>query len=183
MPARKIRLLGGNGMDNLPQRKQLRLRNYDYANAGYYFVTICTYGKHNFLCYICTANPKKGRVTMQNTDIGSLIESSILKIPSIFSGVYVDQYIIMPNHLHFIIVIEAGRKEAGGHGDPPLQDIIGRFKSFTTYEYNKVNKTKGKLLWQRSYYEHVIRNEDKLNSIRQYIIDNPAKWQDDKYFN
>jgi putative transposase len=159
-------------MDNLPQREQLRLKDYDYSQKGHYFVTICTYGRQNLLCTIAYPNT-------QFTDIGLQVENSILNIPSIFTGVYVDQYIIMPNHLHMIIVIT----ETGGRGNPPLQDIIGRFKSFTTYEFNKINKTKGKLLWQRNFHDHIIRNEHVLQKIRQYITDNPAKWHEDNYFN
>ncbi len=107
---------------------------------------------------------------------------SINKIPIIFPDVSVDHSIIMPNHLHLIIIIKAKIPNTGGHGDPPLRDIIGRFKSFTTFEYNQVNKTKVKSLWQRNYYEHVIRNEHELQKTREYIIGNPAKWHDDKYY-
>ena len=134
-------------------------------------MTICTHDRQNLLCNIVYPNIKF-------TDIGLRVENSILRIPSIFTGVYVDQYIVMPNHLHMIIVIT----ETSGHGDSPLQDIIGRFKSFTTYEFNKMNKTKGKLLWQRNFYDHIIRNEHELQKIRQYITDNPVKWQEDEYF-
>ena len=112
------------------------------------------------------------------TDIGLQVKNSILNIPSIFTGAYIDQYIIMPNHLHVIAVIT----KTGGHGNPPLQDIIGRFISFTTHEYNKINKTKGMLLWQRNFYEQIIRNEHELQKIREYIMNNPASWHEDEYF-
>ncbi|MEW5920646.1 MAG: transposase [Bacillota bacterium] len=166
------------GMNSLPQRKQLRLKNYDYGQPGYYFVTICTYEKQKILCHIDLSIEGVEKSTIKHTEIGLKVEHSLLNIPTLFSGVSVDQYIIMPNHLHLIIVLT----KTGGHGDPPLHDIIGRFKSFTTREFNIIKRTKGKLLWQRNYYEHVIRDEDELNSTRQYIIDNPAKWHEDKYY-
>ena len=75
----------------------------------------------------------------------------------------------MPNHIHFII------KTTGGHGGPPLQDIIGRMKSFTTKQY-------GKTLWQRSFYDHIIRDEADYLRIAEYIQNNPAKWTEDKYY-
>jgi putative transposase len=95
-----------------------------------------------------------------------------------YGSVIIDEYIIMPNHIHAIVVIN----RAVGHGDPTLQDIIGRLKSFTTYEYNKINGTNGLLLWQRSFYEHIIRNEQDLHEIREYIHNNALKWNQDKYY-
>jgi REP element-mobilizing transposase RayT len=70
----------------------------------------------------------------------------------------------------------------GGHGNPPLPDIIGRFKSFTTKRYNEIKGSKYLTLWQRNYYEHVIRNPKELDEIRQYIVNNPSKWELDKYY-
>ena len=170
MPARSG--TGDLAAMNLPQRKIIRLKDYDYSQAGYYFVTIYTHNRQNLLCDIID------HANVKFTDIGLQVKNSILNIPSIFTSVYIELYVIMPNHLHIIVVING----TGGHGTPPLQDIIGRFKSFTTYEYNKMNKTKDKLLWQRNFYDHIIRNEQELQSIREYIINNPAKWQEDKYF-
>lgn len=162
----------------LLQRKNLRLKDYDYSQVGYYFITICINNKQNLLCDIVggglCATPQ-----IKALDTGSIVNDSIIKMPAIFLNINIDQYIIMPNHVHLIIEI----REAGGHRDPPLQDIIGRFKSYTTYEYNILNKTKGIQLWQRNYYEHVIRNETELLQIREYIANNPIKWQDDEYFN
>ena len=178
MPARSG--TGDLAAMNLPQRIIIRLKDYDYLQAGYYFVTICTHNRQNLLCDIID------HANVKFTDIGLQVKNSILNIPSIFTSVYIELYVIMPNHLHIIVVINKTGGHGtgtGGHGNPPLlQDIIGRFKSFTTYEYNKMNKTKDKLLWQRNFYDHIIRNEQELQSIREYIINNPAKWQEDKYF-
>ena len=85
----------------------------------------------------------------------------------------------MPNHIHMII-----RIQSGGHGDPPLRvyDIIGRFKSFTDSKYKSGGQGDHPLLWQRSFYDHVIRDEDDYLIRWNYIENNPYKWQEDKYF-
>ena len=181
-------------MDNLHHRKQLRLKNYNYSQSGYYFVTICTHDRQNLLRNIAGCGSQCPSVldlntaplaNMELTEIGMQIENSILNIPSLFACANIDQYIIMPNHLHIIIVIngKGGHlSDTGGHGNPPLQDIIGRFKSFTTYEYNKIYKTNGNIIWQRDFYEHIIRNEYELQQIREYISNNLAKWLEDEYY-
>lgn len=161
----------------LPKRKSFRLRDYDYSQAGYYFITICTHERKNILCNIVGAG-LCARPNIELSDLGLKVENSILNIPSIFIGIYVDQYIIMPNHFHAIVVIN----KAGGYGNPPLQNMIGRIKSFTTYEYNKIKNAKGILLWQKSYYEHIIRDEEDLRVIREYMDNNPAEWIEDEYY-
>ena len=80
----------------------------------------------------------------------------------------------MPNHIHLILYL--GYENLGGHGNPPLQNFVGQLKSFTTKKY-------GKILWQRSYYDHIIRNENEYAEIWNYIDSNPYKWLEDEYFN
>lgn len=82
----------------------------------------------------------------------------------------------MPNHMHMIIILE------GGHGNPPLHDIVGRMKSFTTKRYNEIQSSKYLVLRQRNYHEHVIRKDNELQEIREYIVNNPIKWELDKYY-
>lgn len=163
---------------DFPRRKDIRLKHYDYSQTGYYFVTICTEEKKHLLCDIVEsvgvgfhADPK-----IRLTSIGEAIEESLNKLSEIFNGIQIDEYIIMPNHIHFIVILE------GGNGNPPLQDVVGRMKSFTTNQYNKLKGTKYLTLWQRNYYEHVIRNNKELLEIREYIVNNPVKWKLDKYY-
>ena len=78
----------------------------------------------------------------------------------------------MPNHIHLLVRIKT---ETGGHRDPPLQSIIGNFKSYTTHKY-------GGVLWQRSFYDHIVRNENEYNKIWEYIDQNPLKWENDELF-
>lgn len=170
-------------------RSSIRLKGFDYSRAGVYFVTICTWDRG---CYF-----------EEYPQLKEILENQWRILPERFEGVALDEYVIMPNHLHGIIVIIADRATAR---DAPtntsfsnsvwaglapallkhvtIGDIVGSFKSITSNEWLKVVKsgninTRGKF-WQRNYYEHVIRNDEELNGIRQYIIDNPMKGELDK---
>ena len=155
----------------LPKRKPTRLKNYDYSQNGYYFVTICTHKKEKLLCKIVgeglCALPK-----IILSDIGKATDKAINFINQKYETISVDKYVIMPNHLHMIIKIE---KLAGGRGDPPLHKIIGELKSFTTHIY-------GKTLWQRSFHDHIIRNEKDYQKIWNYIETNSQKWEFDCFY-
>ena len=112
---------------------------------------------------------------MQLSEIGEVVSDCWNKINEIYSHVSADIYCLMPNHIHGIIEIA----ETGGQGRPPLQKIIQGYKSVTARLCFKYGY---KTIWQRSYYEHIIRDEKDLQKISEYIINNPAKWQEDKYF-
>lgn len=160
-------------MENeLPKRKQNRLQNFDYNTNGAYFITICTHNKECILSNIVgeglCALPK-----INLNPIGEEIEKSINYINDYYDNIKIVKHIIMPNHIHLLIEIN---NQTGGHGDPPLQSIIGQLKSYTTNKY-------GKQLWQRSYYDHIIRNEEDYLNVWEYINNNPAKWTEDKYYN
>lgn len=155
----------------LPVRKATRLREYDYSQPGYYFVTICTAVRNQDI--LCSIEPVGGglraapHVTL--TDIGKIVEESISKISVINPGVEVDLHAIMPDHIHLILNL------TGRHRGRPLPDIIGRFKSYTDHSYRTHFPSFGPKLWQRGYYEHVIRNDRDLDETRQYIANNPLK--------
>jgi len=158
---------------NLPRRKTIRLKHYDYSQAGYYFITICTENRKMLLWSDVGAT--NGRQSL--TEAGELIETALRNIETIYFNVFLDEYVIMPNHIHFILVIgnciDNGRPMVA----PTVSQIIQQFKGYVT----KKCRQKG-FSWQKSYYEHIIRNEQELQKIRQYIIDNPAKWQEDEYY-
>ena len=152
------------------KRKPLRLPQYDYAAPGGYFVTICTEGRRKILSNIVG----EGLCALPEADltpIGTEVEKAILHMETAYESVSVDSYVIMPNHVHLVLMLHP----AGGHGGPPLHQIIGRFKSYTTHLY-------GGQLWQRSFYDHVIRNEEDLRSVREYIAHNPARWWEDELY-
>ncbi|HZJ83101.1 MAG TPA: transposase [Clostridia bacterium] len=167
-------------MKMLRSRKNLRLKDFDYSQSGYYFVTICTKNRSKLLSNIvgdgfhavpCHAIP---------TRIGDEIIKTINFIDNQHSNVCFDKYIIMPNHIHLIIILQESK--TGGHGNPPLHKIIGQLKSYTNKRYNDINKAKGSILWQRNYFEHIIRSEHEYQEIWQYIEINPIEWKEDEYY-
>ena len=173
-------------MEKLAKRKQNRLQNFDYSTNGAYFITICTHNKECILSNIVgeglCALPK-----INLNPIGEEIEKSINYINDYYDNIKIVKHIIMPNHIHLLIEInnrtgehgDSPNKEmfdfTGGHGDPPLQSIVGQLKSYTTHKY-------GKQLWQRSYYDHIIRNEEDYLNVWEYINNNAKKWTEDKYY-
>ena len=165
-------------------RKRIRLPASQYE-AGWYFVTLCTENRENLLSKI---KPIVGAddsvrpcVALQGyeptlTQVGAVVKTCLEYLTNPEHGVLVDKYVIMPNHIHVIICLEA---EQGGQSRPPLQRVIQRFKSISTRRcWNLGLKT----LWQRSFYDHVIRSKEDYLHIWQYIDDNPAKWAEDKYY-
>ena len=142
------------------KRKNNRIPQYDYSNINYYFVTICTKDKKCIFGYI-----KDER--MYQTSIGEIIEDNIIKIDTIYKNIYVDDYVVMPNHLHMIISITT-------KSEINVSRIINQFKG-------KISKEIGHSIWQKSFYDHVIRNEKDYLRIREYIGENILKWNLDEY--
>lgn len=170
---------------NRHNRRSIRLQGYDYSNPGGYFVTICVQNRECLFGAI-----DDGRV--QLNDAGRMVERWWYKLPDKFPTVTVDEHIVMPNHFHGIIVISAARS-SGGHADPPddeparvsLPRIVQWFKTMTTNAYIRGVKTAGwprfaGRLWQRNYYERIIRNRREWHNIRRYIQNNPINWYDDR---
>jgi len=147
---------------SLPKRKSIRLSQYNYAENGAYFITICTKGKQKVLCDIVGAG-LCARPQVRLTYIGEQVKDVLSYISQKHTGVLLDTYVIMRID-----------RVTGGRGDPPLHKILGEFKSYTTHLY-------GEPLWQRSFYDHVIRGEADYREIAEYIENNPAKWQDDRF--
>jgi len=155
----------------MKKRKPTRLREYDYSNSGWYFVTICTDNKINYF-----GNIKNGKMVCN--ELGKLADSIWKNIPTHYPEVKLDHYQIMPNHLHGIIIID--QPTVGeGHALPlqihSLTNIVGSYKSAVTKFTHKNNYIKFK--WQRSFYDRIIRNDRELYNIRKYIKQNPLKWE------
>ncbi|MCL2397424.1 MAG: hypothetical protein FWC93_05090 [Defluviitaleaceae bacterium] len=160
------KVLGGNDMS----RKNLRLAGYDYSAVGCYFVTMCVRDKRKLLWSNVGAN----YVRPDLSDIGKVIDGEIQHLHAVYSCVSVDKYVIMPNHLHFIISITddvSGRTQFA----PTIGRIVKQFKGVVT-------KKIGYSIWQKSYHDHIIRNETDYQRIWQYIDNNPASWQEDCYY-
>ena len=175
---------------NIHHRRSIRLKEYDYSQNGAYFITICVQNKECLFGKI--ANGK-----MQLNDAGNIIQTIWDEIPEYYDGIETDTFQIMPNHIHgIIIIVGAGPcacpiKSGQPRGVAPtklsLFDVVHRFKTMTTKQYIDGVKFKNwqpfdHKLWQRNYFEHVIRNEQSLNKIREYILNNPYGWEKDELF-
>ena len=184
----------------LPQRKQIRLTGYDYSLPGYYYVTICTQEKKNILGEIVNEEMKLNKY-------GEIVDKIIQFLPRQYPSINLDIYQIMPNHIHMIIVITPvgaihespvvsihespdimvnNNKRA--HRDAPLQSMkrsllskcVGYFKMNTAKQINQLRNTPQQPVWQRGFYEHIIRNETELAKIQEYINLNPLMWLKDE---
>jgi REP element-mobilizing transposase RayT len=166
-----------------PKRKLLRLKDFDYSTEAAYFVTICTRNKEEFFGRVITEK-------MVLNDPGKMIEEWWKKLEHRYEDVILEKYIVMPNHLHGIIMII---RDDIVWADPcvrpkknlSLSDIIKWFKIMTTNQYIKNVKERNwrtfdKRLWQRSFYDRIIRDGRELNNIRAYIMNNPIKWKWEK---
>ena len=182
-------------------RKSIRLKNYDYSRAGAYFITICT--QHR-VCLL--GDVKDGKMNLNAA--GKMVAKWYLELMNKFPDIWCDEYVIMPNHIHFIVVnvgadlrvcpghklgesaageSAAGEHAAGEHAGSPLHRVVQWFKTMTTNEYIRGVKNLGwrpfdGKFWQRNYYEHIIRNETEYTNIRNYILANPSNWPTDKNY-
>jgi putative transposase len=145
------------------QRKTIRLSGYDYASNGYYFVTIVTANRI---------------LQFEDERYRSIVEKNWRWLAERYSFVELDEYVVMPNHLHGIVIL--GANDQGDRAPKSLGRLIGAFKTVSTKQINILRGTPEAVLWQRSFHERIIRSERELNTIRQYIIDNPVKWEEDK---
>ena len=170
-------------MKNLKTRKLNRLKGYNYSQGGWYFVTICV--KNRIECLGEIKDEK-----MQYSQYGDIVLKYWQEIPNHYENVFLGQWVIMPNHIHGIIVIEhcVGTEHCSvptitmGDKNPKYGLLSKIIKSFKEISLKTIRKRYNdyKFAWQRSFYDHIIRNEKSLNRIRQYIYYNPAKWESDR---
>jgi putative transposase len=152
--------------DPHPHRRALRLPGFDYSQAGAYFITVCTRNRIMLFGEMIDCD-------VRLNEIGMLVKQTWDNLPTHYDGIELDAFIIMPNHVHGIIILTDERKTRCG-----IPEIVRGFKTFSARPVNERGGRRG-ALWQRGYYEHVIRNEKALNRIRDYIVNNPAQWADD----
>lgn len=163
-------------------RRSIRLKGYDYTSAGAYFVTVVTYQRDRLFGDITNEE-------MRLSGLGKVADECWRSIPEHFPSVELGAHIVMPNHVHGIIVIHDDGSGAGDRGKGAamlrpnvkpgsLGAIVRSYKSAVSYRANKeLNMT---AIWQRNYYEHIIRNEKELDNIWRYIESNPARWEEDE---
>ena len=170
-------------VEEYPQRKPNRLREYDYSSAGYYFVTVCLKNSKKYF-----GNIENGNMILSSA--GSITKKYWMNIPNHYNSIQLDEFVIMPNHLHGIIIIEDEKLITHNKlsSDNPqhrkhnkLSVIIRTFKTLSKRDI--INNSEFKDFdWQRSFYDNVVRNEKALAEIREYIQENPLKWHLDKYY-
>ena len=170
-----------------PVRKPIRLEGYDYSTPGAYFITICTRERRCILSKI--RKPPDDAVgegltppAVELSETGKLVETHILRLPERFPSISVDRYVIMPNHIHLLLSVSPG---PGGASPSPTEKtdvtaVIGTLKSLTTRLWHRTGETAP--LWQRSYYDHIVRNGDDMREITEYIDNNPFRWTEDSFY-
>jgi len=164
-------------MNDLPTRKRNRLIGYDYSKNGAYFITICVKNRHNILGQV-ESGGDFNIPQVQLSLYGKYAEKHILRINEIYKNIFVDKYIIMPNHIHMIVLVsksESGMSRAPSPTNALIPNTISTCKRF-------INMECGFNIFQRSYHDHIIRNEKEFYEISQYIETNPLKWSDDCFF-
>jgi putative transposase len=164
-------------------RKSIRLKEWDYAEPGAYFVTLCVHGRECLFGKIVNGG-------MRLNECGGIVHDEWKRTFQIRPELHIDEFVIMPNHFHAIIFIRDSRR-----GDPPVAPTKMRphgpkpfsigaamagFKSVTTKRINQIRNTPGSPVWQRNYYDHICRNGNELNRIREYIRNNPSQWDSDE---
>ena len=161
--------------ENLAKRKHPRLKEYDYSSDGVYFVTICTQNKKHLLSQIVGRGLAPA---VQLTDYGRIAEQQMFLLEKRFTFVEIDNYVIMPNHIHIIFWLKP--QTAGASPRPTLTDIVCAYKSLTTRECKKIKPIDK--LFQTSFYEHIVRGERDYEIKSRYIHENPLKWQFDELY-
>ena len=179
---------------DIHHRRSIRLPGYDYSRAGAYFITICTQGRK------CLFGDVAGGKMVLN-EYGTIVANEWENTARIRDEIELDEWVVMPNHFHGIVLI-TGNDRMGDRccrGDRPvaptidpvvptgprprsLGALMAGFKSAVTKRVNETRNTSGVKLWQRNYWEHIVRNDHELNRIRTYIRNNPAQWETDKLY-
>ena len=156
------------------KRKPNRLKNYDYGQSGAYFITLCIKNRYELLwnSFDCTYDNNQ-----HLSEYGIIVDKAIKNISLYYSNVYIDKYVVMPNHIHIIVIIDKF-KECYNNSliiTSTISTIIGQMKRW-------VSKEIGFSIWQKSFHDHIIRNEREYQIIWKYIDTNPVKWEEDCFY-
>jgi REP element-mobilizing transposase RayT len=169
-------------------RKNLRLPTWDYSTPGYYFITICT-AKKAHLFGRCVVGSLHEASSIYLSRYGTIVDNVIKQIPNHFSHIGIDKYVIMPNHLHLILTIADSEGVDWALHEAPLRrkrstvsKVVGYLKATASKEIHR-NFCICEPIWQRGYYDHIIRNEPDYLRIWEYVDTNPQKWEQDCYYN
>lgn len=164
----------------LHKRKSIRLKAYDYSQPGGYFVTICTKDRENLFGEISDGK-------MIQNEYATILRRCWEDLPHHYPNIELDAFVVMPNHVHGIVIILDDFPVGEGLKPSPtstkrysLTEIVRAFKTFSARRINEMRNTPGTPIWQRNYFEHIIRNESSLNRIREYIVTNAERWEFDQ---
>jgi len=169
---------------DIHHRRSIRLKGYDYSQSGAYFITICARNKE------CLFGEIAG-VKMVLNDAGAMAHDEWVKTSEMRQNIKLDEFVVMPNHIHGIIIIGDCRgtmhraptaEQFGNPTSNSIPAIIRGFKSAVTKQINAIRNMPGIPIWQRNYFEHIIRDEESLWKIREYIVNNPINWQQDEMY-
>ncbi len=180
-----------------PNRRTIRLKGYDYSQAGIYFITICTYKREHLFGKI-----QDGKMILN--ECGQIAWNEWMKTPQLRPHIELDAFVVMPNHIHGIIIINSSNACKGGlhppdeNGQSDMDNgrmqsaptgtsqtvgaIVRGYKSAVTRQINLLHNASGISVWHRNYYEHIIRNNSAYENIAEYIRNNPSRWNDDCFF-
>ena len=153
----------------------MRAKGLDYSKQGAYFITICTHNRQSLFGEIVWDNSVGATLRGRPNNPDHMIEKWLFEIENKFPNTEIDEYVIMPDHIHVILLF------TGDHIGSPLQDVVDWFKTMTTNEYIRgvkegLYEPYKSVFWQRSYFDHIIRSQDDLYETRKYIINNPRAW-------
>lgn len=160
----------------LPERKPIRLKNFDYSSNSAYFITICAQNRKNILSAIVG----EGFPLPQLSCCGEIVDKWIQRIPEKYPEISVHRYVIMPNHIH--LLLSMSKDDGRGDPSPTVDAAMGWLKYQATKEINIARNTVGEKVFQRSFYDHVVRNYDDYLEINKYIYNNPRHWYLDELY-
>ena len=165
-----------NSENNMPRRKKNRLEKYDYSSCGAYFITICTFQRQN--CLWNDVGATTGRLPdFELSHYGNIVDGAIKDIPFIYPEISVDDYVIMPNHVHILMTIRSGDDGRPMVAPTPtVSRVVNQLKG-------AVSKKAGKPIWQKSFYDRVIRNDEEYFGHMKYIRENPVRLYYDELYN
>ena len=160
----------------LPNRKRIRLEGFDYSTVGAYFITICTKDRKQILSKITVGDDAHIVPQIHLTRIGRICEKYIEQINAAYENIRVDKYVIMPNHIHLLIVLDGA--DGTMWASSPTKNVESVIRSFKVL----VTKQVGNAIWQRSFYDHIIRGERDYREIWEYIDNNVRQWELDEFY-
>ena len=163
-------------MDELKSRVSPRWKGFDYGKNGVYFITVCVEKRRNILSKIVG----EGSPLPQLSDYGAVVDGVIKSVPKVYPFVKIDNYVIMPNHIHLLLSFL--KDDGRGDPSPTVADVLGWFKYNATKQINEISGTNGNRVFQRSFYDHVVRNMDESCALSKYISDNPKRWYFDELY-